>query len=414
MPSPLLSLEALRPYYVIRDTSMKSSMFFYGSRIYAEFNTGENFHPWDKVAPHLFLGKIPGSMPFISSISSLFAADEKQQAKQIFDYVTLHDDYPLKLVVSVIECHEFAYSGVMQPIEWDKYGVRHLLLPIKDETADLSNECFSKVIEMIDETHKMEGSVYVHCKAGMGRSATVCAMFLGARGDESMRKMDEVEIEAYLKSKRLQVELKPVQRRKLAEIIKLLRSQDVKDNELENEVACDDFDIPPDINPTSLNESITDFTIIDKTPHVIGEKLTSVEISSSDFKDKVVQSSDSEDRDELLDLKKYLSSLEFKNALIHFTSFKQLAIKACQGAPSIKEFFEKIYKAENADWISDMANQKELLELFEECTFLTELKDHLELLDFNTESIEQVFAACDMNGKIEIVRSPSAYDFYTY
>jgi len=53
-------------------------------------------------------------------------------------------------------------------------------LVLKGEDDDLFNllEHFDEVFEFIDEAHKKEGVVLVHCMAGVSRSATIVVSFL--------------------------------------------------------------------------------------------------------------------------------------------------------------------------------------------------------------------------------------------
>lgn len=64
-------------------------------------------------------------------------------------------------------------------------------------------------------------------------------------------------------------------------------------------------------------------------------------------------------------LHQFLSSLELKNAIIHFLSFKTLAIYACKNqgyfkasplTENIKDFFTSIYEANDDRWYLDLIN----------------------------------------------------------
>lgn len=63
--------------------------------------------------------------------------------------------------------------------EWQKHGVRQLKIPTEDFTASPSQQDIRRAVHFIEEFRQNQlGSVYVHCKAGRTRSATVVACYL--------------------------------------------------------------------------------------------------------------------------------------------------------------------------------------------------------------------------------------------
>lgn len=63
--------------------------------------------------------------------------------------------------------------------EWKKHGVTQLKIPTVDFTATPTQEDICKAVDFIqDYRDNKKGSVYVHCKAGRTRSATVVACYL--------------------------------------------------------------------------------------------------------------------------------------------------------------------------------------------------------------------------------------------
>lgn len=110
-------------------------------------------HWWDEIEPPVILG----ALPFASDVPTLGQ---------------------LGVTAVVNTCEES--SGPVAAYE--KLGIRQLRLPTVDFThptlADLK-----KGVEFIDSVLQNGGKVYVHCKAGRGRSATLVACWLmAARG----------------------------------------------------------------------------------------------------------------------------------------------------------------------------------------------------------------------------------------
>ena len=62
--------------------------------------------------------------------------------------------------------------------EWESYGVEHMHLDVGEYFFAPSRLQITAALEMIDRHKKMNHSVYVHCKAGRGRSASVVACYL--------------------------------------------------------------------------------------------------------------------------------------------------------------------------------------------------------------------------------------------
>lgn len=62
--------------------------------------------------------------------------------------------------------------------EWAEWGVTQLQLPTVDFNNAPSQEMLKKGVEFIEDMNLSENSVYVHCKAGRGRSTTLVACYL--------------------------------------------------------------------------------------------------------------------------------------------------------------------------------------------------------------------------------------------
>ena len=70
-------------------------------------------------------------------------------------------------------CEE--YAGPVE--QYEKLGVEQLWIPTIDFTPP-TLEDIESAIEFIERHAKQDGSVYVHCKAGRGRSATIAVCWL--------------------------------------------------------------------------------------------------------------------------------------------------------------------------------------------------------------------------------------------
>ncbi len=110
-------------------------------------------HWWDEIDPAVVLG----ALPFGRDVPKLVASG----------------------VTAVVNtCEE--YAGPVAAYE--RFGIRQFHMPTIDFThpklADVEN-----AVEFIEKELEQGGKVYVHCKAGRGRSATVVACWLiAARG----------------------------------------------------------------------------------------------------------------------------------------------------------------------------------------------------------------------------------------
>ena len=114
--------------------------------------------PYNRIDNHVVLGRLP----FRSMVADLVA---KENIKGV---ITLNEEYELE---------NFAPSEE----EWGRAGVEYLALPTKDFVACPTQSDLKRGVDFI-MGHKSgnhgNGSVYVHCKAGRTRSATLVACYL--------------------------------------------------------------------------------------------------------------------------------------------------------------------------------------------------------------------------------------------
>ena len=105
-------------------------------------------HWWDRIDETVILGALP------------YASDVKRLAAE-----------GVKGVVNT--CEE--YQGPLQ--EYARLGIEHFWIPTVDYThPELDDIC--RAVDFIDRYAQAGESVYLHCKAGRGRSATVAMCWL--------------------------------------------------------------------------------------------------------------------------------------------------------------------------------------------------------------------------------------------
>lgn len=71
------------------------------------------------------------------------------------------------------ELQWFTPSGV----EWQKLGVRQYQFPVVDGVAPPLN-MIREALQVIQHHAQRNESIYIHCKSGQGRSATIVASYL--------------------------------------------------------------------------------------------------------------------------------------------------------------------------------------------------------------------------------------------
>jgi atypical dual specificity phosphatase len=156
-----VSVEDLKPFFKVGSTVMERIKFIISDTYTRQYSIpmGNDLHDWDEVLPRLFLGVIP----------------TKEDAKNIVSAINGLGQN-LGLVVSVVEPWEL--KNKQTPADW--MSIDHYLLPVRDYTADVTP---SNVYEAIHEMRlciEERKSVYLHCKAGRGRSATILACYIAA------------------------------------------------------------------------------------------------------------------------------------------------------------------------------------------------------------------------------------------
>ena len=81
-------------------------------------------------------------------------------------------------VVCLNQPHEVEHDWVAKKCDFELWGVKYYWLPIRDFFYAPSIIDLEYAIQFIRDVKKSGKTVYVHCKAGIGRSATVVAAYL--------------------------------------------------------------------------------------------------------------------------------------------------------------------------------------------------------------------------------------------
>ncbi|XP_077984728.1 phosphatidylglycerophosphatase and protein-tyrosine phosphatase 1-like [Glandiceps talaboti] len=135
---------------------MTARLLFYPTLFYNVVMSKVSSRRWyDRIDSTVILG----ALPFRSMTKQL--VDEEN----VRGVITLNEDYETKYWVNSTQ-------------EWADAGVEQLRLSTRDFTGSPTLDNVNKAINFINEIKDKNQSVYIHCKAGRTRSATIVACYL--------------------------------------------------------------------------------------------------------------------------------------------------------------------------------------------------------------------------------------------
>ncbi|XP_050528990.1 phosphatidylglycerophosphatase and protein-tyrosine phosphatase 1 isoform X2 [Daktulosphaira vitifoliae] len=135
---------------------MFARVTFYPTLLYNVFMEKVTQRNWyDRVDEHVLLGALP------------------------FRHMSqkLVDEENVRCIISMNESYELEHFTPL-PEEWKKMGVEHCQLSTRDIFETPSHDNLIKGVSKMESFTKNGKSVYVHCKAGRTRSATLVGCYL--------------------------------------------------------------------------------------------------------------------------------------------------------------------------------------------------------------------------------------------
>jgi len=160
---------------------LASRLSFYPTLIYNVFMERISVRQWyNRIDNTVILGAIPSKQ----------LAKNLAKEENVKGVVSLNEDYELQL---------FAQNK-----DWSGLGVEFLQLRTLDIFCAPTQENLDRGVEFINRVANTGGSVYVHCKAGRTRSATLVACYLIKKYklsiEEAVEKMKEKRPHIWLRN----------------------------------------------------------------------------------------------------------------------------------------------------------------------------------------------------------------------
>jgi hypothetical protein len=188
---------------------------------------------WDKsnqIIPGLYLGVIPVKKTWCDF---LCGTRYNHSDKKILEIINKTDPKrPLTSIVSVVLPYEIQGKGfygvtMVSPEDWKARGITHTLLKMPDFGADVDKKEAIETIYQMKKTIEKGESVYIHCKAGRGRSAMICAIYLAAFeiNPDTKKLFTLDQAITFLQSKRKQIGVEPDKFKTASEILSIIEQE---------------------------------------------------------------------------------------------------------------------------------------------------------------------------------------------
>jgi len=299
---------AIQRHFELPDRGVTRRITFGATKLYTQVRVAlEDWDKWNYVSDELILGKLPFLTECDDIIQYAKTSDEKKSHQK-----------PLGLIVSVVDYFELGGNAFLKkiatPLDWKNKNVEHYSLPIADFGADVPVTAIIHAIDAIRKCVLENKSVYIHCKAGRGRSAMLSAIYLALFDNACIDLNPKIALDnaiEKIKSQRCHIVLDSIKYQKAFETVQTLQKiilQEVAETQVQDE----------------------EKNIIKKLDILLSKDATKMEIAQ-------------------------------------LASFKELAFYGASILGSsnrtniIKMFFKKILNAENSDWL--LSYFKELQDL---------------------------------------------------
>ncbi|KAK3697921.1 hypothetical protein QZH41_013010 [Actinostola sp. cb2023] len=139
----------------IMSSGFAARVFFYPTLLWNVMMQGNSRRWYDRIDSTVILG----ALPFKGQTKQLV---EEEKVKAV---ITLNEEYETKYLSNSTE-------------EWSLWGVKHLCLATVDFNNAPPQEMLQRGVNFLEDMQSEGSTVYVHCKAGRGRSATLVACYL--------------------------------------------------------------------------------------------------------------------------------------------------------------------------------------------------------------------------------------------
>lgn len=154
-----LMITILKPDYIMTKNTQKKIAYntSLGYNLFRHYYLGSNW--WNYVEDNIILGAIP---------------------LKNYNHDILLAQEGVDVVISLIEPHEYDQTYFSDPVlksDWENCGIEHVSFPTADFNA-IEPQLLDSIVKYMFDCITMNRKMYVHCKAGKGRSAIVVICFL--------------------------------------------------------------------------------------------------------------------------------------------------------------------------------------------------------------------------------------------